>query len=126
MEKQEQQRDFFSQWGEFQKGFFSQWADTYGKMFQPWTDAMKYWQGVKTPFKVPDLFSKWNDMIRETVGKAAGQAEGGLGPEVLSRILRASNVFVIFNEFWMEILKDLPGIYQAKGNDVKSREIFNN
>jgi class III poly(R)-hydroxyalkanoic acid synthase PhaE subunit len=124
MEKQEQQKDFFSQWGEFQKGFFSQWADSYGKMYQPWMDAMKSLQGMKMPFAAPDLFTKWSEMIQETIGKAAGKTEGGLGPDVLFRILRASNVFVIFNEFWMEVLKDLPELYKAKKDDAKSREIF--
>ena len=124
MEKQEQQKDFFSQWGEFQKGFFNQWAESYSRMYQPWMDAMKAWQGDKTPFTAPDLFSKWSEMIQETIGKAAGQAEGGLGPDVLFRVLRASNVFVVSNEFWMEVLKDLPELYKAKGDAAKSREIF--
>jgi hypothetical protein len=124
MEQQQQQRDIFSQWGEFQRGFFGQWADSYGKMYQPWVDAMKSWQGMKMPFTAPDLFTKWSEMIQATIGKAAEQAEGGIGPDVLFRIMRASNVFVIFNEFWMEILKDLPELFQAKRDEVKSREIF--
>jgi hypothetical protein len=126
MEKQEQEKDFFSQWGEFQKRFYSQWAESYNKMYQPWMDAMKFWQDKKTPFTAPDLFSKWSEMIQETIGKAAKQAEGGLGADVLSRIIGASNVFVIFNEFWMEVLKVLPELYRSKGDDVKSREIFDN
>lgn len=124
METHDQFKDLFSQWGEFQRGFFSQWAESYGKMYPPWTDAMKYWQGMKMPFAAPDLFSKWSDMMRETVGKAAEQFEGGVGPSVLDRIMRASNVFVVFNEFWMEVLNDLPELYRAKRDDVKSREIF--
>jgi hypothetical protein len=124
MGTQGQSKDFFSQWGEFQKNFFSQWADSYGKMYQPWTEGMKYWQGMPGSFAPPNLFSKWTEMIQETIGKTAGQTEGGLGPDVLFRILRASNVFVIANEFWMEILKDLPELYQAKTDDVRSREIF--
>jgi hypothetical protein len=124
METQGESKDFFSQWGEFQKNFFSQWTDSYRKMYQPWTEGMKFWQGIPGPFAPPNLFSKWAEMIQETIGKTAGQAKGGLGPEVLFRILRASNVFVIANEFWMEILKDLPELNQAKKDDVKSREIF--
>jgi hypothetical protein len=85
---------------------------------------MKSWQEMKTPFASTELFSKWSQMIQETIGKAAGQGEGGLGPDVLFRILRASNVFVIFNEFWLEILKDLPELYRTKWDDAKSREIF--
>ncbi|MFC1895399.1 poly(R)-hydroxyalkanoic acid synthase subunit PhaE [Thermodesulfobacteriota bacterium] len=123
MEKQEQQHDSFAQWGEFQRGFYGKWADAYSKMYQPWVDVLQSWQ-KKTPFAGPDLFSKWSEMIKETIGKAADRTEGGLGTDVLSRVMRASNIFVIFNEFWMEILKDLPEMYQAKGDDAKSREIL--
>ena len=123
MEKQEQ-TDYFSQWGDFQKNFYGQWAQSYGKMYQPWMDAMKSWQGMQMPSTAPDLFTKWSEMIQATIGKAAEQTEGGLGPDVLFRTLRSSNVFIIFNEFWMEVLKDLPELFQAKGDDVKSREIF--
>ena len=76
MEKQEQEKDFFSQWGEFQKRFYSQWAESYSKMYQPCMDAMKLWQDKKTPFTAPEFFSKWSEMIQETIGKAAKQAEG--------------------------------------------------
>lgn len=124
MENQEKKNDFISQWSEFQKSFLGQWADFYGKMYQPWMDALKSWQEVKTPFAPLDLFSRWNELMRETIGKAAGQAEGGLGPDVFFRIFRASNVFVVWNEFWMEVLKDLPELDRVRGDDAKSREIF--
>ena len=117
--------DFFSQWADFQKNFFAHWTDAYGKIYQPWTDSMKYWQAMQPPFTGPDIFSKWTQMMSETIGKAAEQAEGGLGPSVLFRMLRAGNVFVVLNEFWLEILKDLPALYQLKGDDAQSREIFN-
>ncbi|UCG04822.1 MAG: hypothetical protein JSV83_12910, partial [Desulfobacterales bacterium] len=116
--------DFFAQWGEFQKNFLSHWTEAYGKLYQPWMDSMKYWQGMKPPFAGPDIFSKWTEMMSETIGKAADQADGGIGPTVLFRMMRAGNVFVVLNEFWMEILKDLPALYQVKGDDVQSREIF--
>jgi class III poly(R)-hydroxyalkanoic acid synthase PhaE subunit len=125
MEGKQQQTDYFTGWGEFQKNFFTQWADSYGKLFQPWTDPMKLWQGMTPPNQATDLFSKWEEMIRETIGKAAEKSDEGLGSTVLSRILRASNVFVVLNEFWMAMLKDLPELYQSKGDDLQSREIFN-
>lgn len=112
------------QWGEFQKNFFTQWVEAYGKMYQPWMDPMKYWQGMKPPFAGPDIFSKWLEMMRDTLGKAADQAGGGLGPTVLARMMRAGSMFVVLNEFWMEILKDLPQLYSVRGDDAKSREIF--
>ena len=124
MEKGEQNKDFLSQWGEFQRNFFTQWADSYRKMYQPWMDAMKLWTNVKPPAGGFDLFSKWNEMIQETLGKAGGEAEAGLGQDVLFRMMRASKVFVIFNEFWMEILKDLPELFKARKDNVKSRKIF--
>ncbi len=124
MVRQEQQKDFISLWTEFQKNYLSQWTDFSSKIYQPWMDAMSFEKGVKTPFTAVDMFPRWSEMIRETMRKAAEQAQEGLGPVVFSRILRASNVFVVLNEFWMEILKDLPELYQAKGDDVKSREIF--
>jgi hypothetical protein len=116
--------DFFSQWGDFQKNFFSHWTEAYGKIYHPWMDSMKFWQGLKPPFAGSDVFSKWTEMMSETIGKAADQADGGIGPTVLLRMMRAGNVFVVLNEFWMEILKDLPALYQVKGDDVQSREIF--
>jgi len=124
MENQAYPKDFFSQWAEFQKNFFNMWANAYSKISPPWMEPFKFWQGMKPPFTVPDLFAKWSQMIQETIGKAAEQTEGGLGPAVFSRILRASNVFVILSGFWMEVLKDFPELYQAKGNEAKSREIF--
>jgi len=116
--------DPFSQWAAFQKNFFSQWAEAYGKLYQPWVNPMAFWQGMKPSFAGPDIFSKWTEMMQDTVGKAAGQAGGGLGPTVLLRMMRAGNMFVVLNEFWMAILKDLPELYSVKGDDVKSREIF--
>jgi len=55
MDKAEQPKNFFSQWGEFQKNFYSQWMDAYSKLYHPWLDPMKYWQGMKTPFFHKDL-----------------------------------------------------------------------
>ncbi len=124
MESQRQSKDFFSDWAEFQKNFFSSWADAYPKIYQPWAEAFKFWQGGKPSFDVVDLFSKWSQMIQETIAKGAGQAESGVGPTVFFRILRASNVFITLQEFWMEILKDLPQLSEMKGDAVKSREIF--
>ncbi len=95
------------------------------KMIQPWMDVTKFWQGMETPFAGPDFFSKWNEMIQETIGKAAGQSKKGLGSDVLSRTMGASNVFVALNEFWLEALKDLPELHRAKRDDIKTRKIFN-
>src|SRR4030067_2439984 len=75
-----------------------------------------------TPYA--DMFSAWSKMIRETIGTTAGQAEEGLGRTVLYRTLGASNVFMVLNEFWAEVLSSLPELYQAKGDAAKSREIF--
>lgn len=124
MERQGQPRDFLSQWAEFQKGFFNQWTNFLSKTYPPGVEAMKFWPGMKTPFAPADLFPKWSEMIRATIGEATERSEGGLGPAVLSRILRASNVFVILNEFWTEVFKGLPELYRAKGDEVKSRAIF--
>ena len=124
MTASQNETDFYSQWQAFQKNFFTQWADTYGKLYQPWMDPMKYWQGMKPPFSGPDIFSKWSEMMQDTIGKAAGQAAGGIGPTVLFRMMRAGNMFVVLNEFWMEILKDMPQLLSAKGDEAKSREIF--
>jgi class III poly(R)-hydroxyalkanoic acid synthase PhaE subunit len=124
MEEEGRGKDFFSSWTEFQRSFYTQWADAYRKIGWPWMDPTKFWEGTKGPFPYADLFSKWSQMVQDTLGKAAEQTEGGVGPAVFFRILRASNVFVVLNEFWMEVLKDLPGLYQAKGDPVKSREIF--
>lgn len=124
MDSEEQQKDVFTQWSEFQRNFFGQWADSYIKMYQPWMDAVKLWQGMGTPYAPLDLFSRWSKMLSETVGKSAEQAEEGLGPTVFYRILRASNVFVVLNEFWLEVLRDLPELYQVKEDAVKSREVF--
>lgn len=122
MDREEREKDFFSQWFEFQRGFLSQWADSFGKTPQPWTEGLRFWQGAMTPYA--DLFSAWSKMIQETIGKTAGQAEEGLGRTVLYRTLGASNVFVVLNEFWLEVLGSLPELYQAKGDADKSREIF--
>ena len=122
MVRQEREKDFFSQWFEFQRSFLSQWAGSFGKTPQPWTDGLGFWQGAMTPYA--DLFSAWSKMIQETIGKTAGQAEEGLGRTVLYRTLGASNVFTVLNEFWLEALGSLPELYQAKGDAVKSREIF--
>jgi len=124
MEEEGKAKDFFSSWSEFQKNFFTQWADSYRKIGWPWMDPTKFWEGAKGPFPFPDLFTKWSQMIQETLGKAAEKTEGGVGPTVFFRIFRASNVFVILNEFWMEVLKDLPELAQAKGDPGKSREIY--
>lgn len=122
MDREGRERDFFSQWLEFQRNFLSQWADSFGRMQLPWTDSLGFWQGVTTPYA--GLFSQWSKMIQETIGKTAGQAEEGLGRTVLFRTLGASNVFVLLSEFWLEALSDLPDLYGAKGDAVKSREIF--
>jgi len=124
MERQDQEKGFFSQWTELQKSFFNHWADSFSKMYQPWMDPMRFWQGMNTPSPSLDLFSKWSQMLWKTIGKDSEQIEESLGMTAFSRILRASNVFVILNEFWMEVLKDLPELYRAKDADVKSREIF--
>jgi hypothetical protein len=124
MKTQEPPRDFFSHWADLQKNFFTQWADAYSKMGWPWWEPSKFWEGAKGPFPFQDLFAKWSRMIQESLGKAAEQTGGGVGPTVFFRILRASNVFVILNEFWMEVLKDLPELHQAKGDPGKSREIY--
>ena len=116
--------DFFSQWTAFQKNFFTQWTEAYGKLYQPWMDPTRYWQGMKPPFSGPDIFSRWTEMMQDTIGKAADHAGGGLGSTVLFRMMRAGNMFVVLNEFWMEIMKDLPELYSVKGDDTKSREIF--
>jgi class III poly(R)-hydroxyalkanoic acid synthase PhaE subunit len=87
-------------------------------------DPMNYWQGMQWPFAGQDILSKWTEMMQDTIGKAAGQAGDGIGPTVLFRVMRAGNMFVVLNEFWMEILKDLPELYSVKGDDAKSREIF--
>jgi hypothetical protein len=86
-------------------------------------DPTKLWGGMKTPFETPDLFSKWSEMIQETIGKTA-QSYDGLGPTVFFRTLGASNVFVVLNEFWTEVVKDLPELFQARGDAAKSREIY--
>jgi class III poly(R)-hydroxyalkanoic acid synthase PhaE subunit len=124
MDGQGKPTDVFSQWMEFQKSFYDQWLSAGSGMFKPWADAMKSWQEGHAAYPGFDLFSKWSTMVQDTIKKAAGTAEGGVGPEVLFRILRSSNVFVLFNQFWLEILKDLPGLYQAKWDDAASRKIY--
>jgi len=116
--------DVYSQWSDFQKDFFTQWAKAYGNLYQPWADPAKYWQGMKPPFGGSDVFSRWTEMMSATIGKAAEHAGGGIGPTVLFRMMRAGNVFVVLNEFWTEILKDLPMLHQVREDDAKSREIF--
>jgi len=120
----EQANDFFSQLGEFQKKSYVQWGDAYNKLYHPLFDSMNYWQGMKMPFQMPDLFTKWNEKIKEPVGKSADQVNEDLGPQTIDRMMRASNVFVALNEFWMETLKELPELYKVKGDAEKSREIF--
>ena len=122
MVREERQKDFFSQWFEFQRGFLSQWADSFGRTPQSWTGGLGFWQGAMTPYA--DMFSAWSKMIQETIGMTAGQAEEGLGRTVLYRTLGASNVFMVLNEFWAEVLSTLPELYQAKGDADKSRQIF--
>ena len=122
MSDQKQQNDFLSQWAELQKNFFSQWTEFAGRTDQPWADASMFWSGMKAPGL--DIFSKWSEMIQETIGKASQQTGGGLGPDVLSRILSSGNVFVIFNKFWQEVSQDIPALLNAKGDEAKSREIF--
>jgi len=124
MDSEEQQKDFYSQWSEFQRSFFSQWSESYIKLYQPWMDALKLWQGMKTPATGLDLFSEWSKMIQATLGRSVEQAEAGLGSTVYFRILRASNVFVVLNEFWLEVLRELPELHESKGDALKSREIF--
>ena len=125
MEAQAKPTDLFSQWMEFQKSFYDQWLSVSGSMmFKPWTDALKTWQEGHAAPPGFDLFSKWGEMMRDTLQKAAGGAQGGIGPEVMFRILRSSNVFVLFNQFWLEILKDLPRLYQAKWDEAASRQIY--
>ena len=124
MAKEERQNDYFSWLGDFQKNFYGQWAETYSKMYQSWMDGIKLWMGGKPPASGFDLFSKWTEMIQETLGKTAEKADSGLGQDVFFRMMRASNVFIIFNEFWMETLKDLPELFKTRMDDVKSREIF--
>ncbi len=124
MEAQSQPKDYFSQWDEFQKGLFSQWTDSYAKMYQPWTDTVKFWQSMGVPFASLDLFSMWGKMTRDNLAKMTEQAGEGVGPTVAFRMLRASNVFVVLNEFWMEVLKDLSRLYEVREDAVKSREIF--
>ncbi|MBM3149930.1 MAG: hypothetical protein FJZ88_07915, partial [Chloroflexi bacterium] len=124
MEAQSQPKDYFSQWAEFQKGLLSQWADFYAKMYQPWTDTMKFWQSTGVPFAGLDLFSMWSKMTRDNLAKMTEQAGEGVGPTVAFRMLRASNVFVVLNEFWMEVLQELPRLYEVREDAVKSREIF--
>jgi hypothetical protein len=122
MDREQRQKDFFSQWFEFQRSFLSQWTDSFGKTPQPWTDSLGFWQGAMTPYA--DMFSAWSKMIQETIGTTAGQADEGLGRTVLYRTLGASNVFMVLNEFWLQVLGSLPELYQAKGDAAKSREIF--
>jgi class III poly(R)-hydroxyalkanoic acid synthase PhaE subunit len=124
MEAQDKPFDVFSQWMEFQKNFYDQWLNASSTMFKPWADAMKAWPEGNAASPGFDLFSKWSEMVRGTIQKAAGGAEAGIGPEVMFRILRASNVFVLFNQFWLEILKDLPKLYEAKWDEAASRQIY--
>jgi hypothetical protein len=116
--------DFFSQWGEFQKNFLGQWTEAQGRLYRTWMDSMQPGQGMKPPFAGADIFSMWTEIMGETIGKAAEGAGGGLGPTVLLRMMRAGNVFAALNEFWMEILKDLPALNKVKGDDAASRKIF--
>lgn len=116
--------EVLSRWMELQKSFYDQWLSSGSGMFEPWADAMKTWQESKTSHPGFDLFSRWSAMVQDTIKKAAGVAEGGIGSEVLFRILRSSNVFVLFNQFWLEILRDLPGLYQAKWDEDTSRKIY--
>ncbi|MEW6333286.1 MAG: poly(R)-hydroxyalkanoic acid synthase subunit PhaE, partial [Thermodesulfobacteriota bacterium] len=116
--------DFYGPWGEFQKSFLTQWLDAYGKLNPSWMDPMTYATGMKSPFAAPDIFSRWTEMMRDTLGKLSGQAGGGIGSTVLDRMMRAGGMFVVLNEFWMEILKDLPKLHSVRGDDAGSREIF--
>jgi class III poly(R)-hydroxyalkanoic acid synthase PhaE subunit len=116
--------DVFSQWMEFQKSFYEQWLNAASRMNAPWADAMKPGHAGQTTFPGFDLFSQWSEMVRDTIQKASGSAPGGIGPEVLFRILRSSNVFVLFNQFWLEILKDLPRLYEVKWDGAASRQIY--
>jgi class III poly(R)-hydroxyalkanoic acid synthase PhaE subunit len=124
MDAQGKPTDVLSQWMEIQKNFYDQWLGASGSIFHPWADAMKAWSGGRPTSAGLDLFARWSEMIRDTIQKAAGGAAGGIGPEVMFRILRSSNVFVLFNQFWLEILKDLPKLYQAKWDEAASRQIY--
>jgi class III poly(R)-hydroxyalkanoic acid synthase PhaE subunit len=116
--------DVFSQWLELQKSFYDQWLSAGSGGFKPWADAMGAWQEGKSAYPGFDLFAKWNALVQDTLKKAAGAAGSGIGPEVLFRILRSSNVFVLFNRFWLEIIKDLPGLCQTHWDEAATRKIY--
>jgi len=124
MEAQAKPLDVFSQWMEFQKSFYDQWLNASSSMFKPWADATKAWQAGGAGSAGFDLFAKWSELVRGTIQKAADGTGGGIGPEVMFRILRSSNVFVLFNQFWLEILKDLPKLYQDKWDEAASRQVY--
>jgi hypothetical protein len=116
--------DIFARWSEAQKELFEQWRTIYAQAMPLYVDPLKPLQSSALPLSATDFFAMWKQLFDRFSSMTASAEPGALSADVLSRMSRASEAFMSVNTFLMNVSQQLPAVFEAAGDEAKSREIF--